>query len=79
MGSSTSDHVVTSANENWSAAPNKDATRITQHWDSMLSPLTDSGNGGKQLGKHSVLLLLPFNSERVARQKINLHKPKQID
>jgi hypothetical protein len=77
VGSSMSDHVATSANENWSAAPKKDATRITQFWDSMLSPPTHSGNGGTQLGMHSALLLLAFNSESVARQKINLHNPKR--
>lgn len=74
-----SGHVVTSANENWSAAPKKDATRITQHCDSMLSPPTDSGNGGTQLGRHSALSLLAFNSESVARQKINLQETTQMN
>jgi hypothetical protein len=71
---SVSGHVVNSANENWLTASKKDATRITQLWESMLSASTDSGKGGMQIGWNSSLRFVGLNNEWIARQKINLHK-----
>jgi hypothetical protein len=71
---SASGHVVISANANWLAAPKYDASLIMQLWESMLSASTDSGRGGMQVGRNSALPLVGLNRERVARQKINLHK-----
>jgi hypothetical protein len=71
---SVSGHVVNSANENRLTASKKDATCITQLWESMLSASTNSGKGGMQVGRNSSFWFVGLNNEWIGRQKINLHK-----